>query len=321
MRPYPVRFQPHFKHRVWGGRALEQYRYQLPHGRIGEGWMIADHTNGTSTAANGKLKGRGLGDIRERFGKKWLGAKGAASSNGRFPLLVKLLDCSDNLSVQVHPGDDYEGLAEGELGKTEMWYVLSAKPGSRIIYGLQDGITRESFTAAVAEDRILEITKSVDAKAGDSFYIPAGTVHALGSGVLVVEIQQNSDTTYRLFDYNRPDLNGNPRELHLEDSLKVISFGECGAVYIPAAETSPNQWFTLAYSPYFVVEKGISSGVWGNCTNPDSFTILIGCEGSGTLEWKEGSLPVKPADCYLLPAPLGNYSLHGSMTLLRVFLP
>ncbi|MFS0836798.1 type I phosphomannose isomerase catalytic subunit [Paenibacillus sp. 1P03SA] len=321
MKPYPIHFQPDFKHRVWGGRALEEFGYEIPEGHVGEGWMIADHANGTSTVTNGELKGLGLDEVREKLGAEWFGTKGASAGNGRFPLLVKLLDCNDDLSVQVHPGNDYENLAQGELGKTEMWYVLDAKPGAKIIYGLKEGITRSEFEAAVQEDRILDTMMSVEAEKGDSFYIPSGTVHALGSGVLVAEIQQNSDTTYRLYDYNRPGLDGKPRELHIEDSLNVIGFGKAGATFMKTMDAAPNEWLELAASPYFVVEKGVVTAPWNLSTTPESFTLLIACEGSGSLEWADGSLAMKPGDCFLLPATLGGYTLSGSQTVLRSYLP
>ena len=217
------------KERVWGGRTLERFGFELPEGAIGEGWMIGDHPNGTTKVINGELAGLGLDEIREKYGKTLFGTKGFSEKNGRFPLLIKLLDCEDDLSVQVHPNDHYENLAAGELGKTEMWYILDAKPGAKIIYGMKEGVTRESLAEAIAENRIMDCLQEVPVEAGDSFYIPAGTVHALGAGVLVAEIQQNSDTTYRLYDYNRPGLDGKMRELHIEDSLNVIAYEGSGS--------------------------------------------------------------------------------------------
>jgi mannose-6-phosphate isomerase len=203
MKPYPLQFKPEMKERIWGGRALEQFNLEVPEGSIGEAWMIGDHPNGTTKVANGPLEGIGLDEIREKYGKAFFGVKGFAQKNGKFPLLIKLLDCQDDLSVQVHPDDEYEGLPEGELGKTEMWYILDAKPGAKIIYGLKSGVTRDQLTQAIEENRIMDGLQEVTVSAGDSFYIPSGTVHALGSGVLVAEVQQNSDTVYRLYDYNR----------------------------------------------------------------------------------------------------------------------
>ncbi|MBO9608007.1 MAG: class I mannose-6-phosphate isomerase [Paenibacillaceae bacterium] len=323
MKPYPLQFAPEFKERVWGGRALEQFGLTLPPGHIGEGWMIGDHPNGTTRVANGELAGLGLDEVRRTYGAELFGAKGVASGNGRFPLLIKLLDCQDDLSVQVHPSDNYEGLPKGELGKTEMWYVLDAKPGAKIIYGLKPGSTRESFAAAVEEGRILDTLQEVSVAPGDTFYIPAGTVHALGAGVLVAEIQQNSDTTYRLYDYDRPGLDGKPRELHIADSLRVTAFDNAGASRSSTAGSAPNEWLQLAASPYFIVEKAAIEGSLAAATTPDSFTIVVVCDGEGELAWGDGAnaQPLAAGQCYLLPAALGGYAIGGKLTVLRSYLP
>ncbi|MDO3682100.1 type I phosphomannose isomerase catalytic subunit [Paenibacillus ehimensis] len=321
MKPYPLQCKPEFKERVWGGRALEQFGLELPEGPIGEGWMIGDHPNGTTTVVNGELAGMGLDQIREQYGSEFFGSKGFSEKNGRFPLLIKLLDCQDDLSVQVHPNDHYERLPQGELGKTEMWYILDAKPGAKIIYGLKDGVTREQLAQAIEQNRILDCLNEVTAEAGDSFYIPAGTVHALGAGVLVAEIQQNSDSTYRLYDYDRLGLDGKPRELHIEDSLNVIAYENSGATYMKTNLNASGEWLTLARSPFFVTEKGRVEGSWPLQTSPESFVIHIICEGTGSIRWADGELNVKPGECYLLPANLGSYSLEGSMTVLRSYLP
>ncbi|WP_123041733.1 type I phosphomannose isomerase catalytic subunit [Cohnella candidum] len=321
VKPYPLHFRPEFKERVWGGRALERFGFDVPAGAIGEGWMIADHPNGVSHVTNGPLSGQGLDAVREAYGETWFGAKGSHSGNGRFPLLIKLLDCNDDLSVQVHPNDHYAGLPKGELGKTEMWYVLSAKPDAKIIYGLQPGVTRESMAQAIEEGRIMDTLQVVPVEAGDTFYIPAGTVHALCAGVVVAEIQQNSDTTYRLYDYDRPGLDGKPRELHIEDSLNVTAFEGSDATRMKTDGAKPGEWHTLASSPYFRTEKGVVDGAWKLATTPDSFVILIVCEGEGTIGWADGSLQAKSGDCFLLPAPLGEYTLDGNMTVLRSQVP
>ncbi|HZG56469.1 type I phosphomannose isomerase catalytic subunit [Paenibacillus sp.] len=319
--PYPLKFVPEFKERVWGARELERFGFELPPGNIGEGWMIGEHPNGTTAVESGPLAGVRLDELRERFGAEWLGSRGISAKTGRFPLLIKLLDCSDDLSVQVHPNDDYARLGAGELGKTEMWYVLDAKPGAKIIYGLREGVERAALAAAIAEGRILECLHEVEASAGDTFYIPAGTVHALGAGVLVAEIQQNSDTTYRLYDYDRPGLDGKPRELHIEDSLNVIAYDGAGASYGKTELAGDNAWLQLAASPYFTVEKGRIGGEWALSTSADSFQILIACEGSGAIRWAGGEAALRPGDCYLLPANLGAYTLAGDATVLRSYIP
>ncbi|TVX92009.1 type I phosphomannose isomerase catalytic subunit [Paenibacillus agilis] len=319
--PYPLKFQPEFKERVWGGRALEQFGLELPEGHIGEGWMIGDHPNGITQIVNGELAGKGLDEVREQFGREWFGTKGFSEKNGRFPLLIKLLDCNDDLSIQVHPTDEYEGLPKGELGKTEMWYVLDAKPGAKIIYGLKENVDRTALAQAIEEGHIMDALQEVPVQAGDSFYIPAGTVHALCAGVVVAEVQQNSDTTYRLYDYNRPGLDGKPRELHIEDSLNVIAYEGAGATRMKTDDAKPNEWLQLAQSPYFVVEKGIVSTPWELSTTAESFVILVICDGTGTLSWEQGSIEFRSGECFLLPANLGSYTLDGSCTVLRSVAP
>ncbi|MDQ0061009.1 mannose-6-phosphate isomerase, class I [Paenibacillus harenae] len=321
VKPYPLQFQPEMKERIWGGRALEGFGLTLPEGSIGEGWMIGDHPNGTTKVMNGELAGTGLDVIRETYGREWFGSQGFSEKNGRFPLLIKLLDCNDDLSIQVHPTDEYEGLPQGELGKTEMWYILDAKPGAKIIYGLKDGIDRAAMEAAISEGRIMDTLQEVSVEAGDAFYIPAGTVHALCSGVVVAEIQQNSDTTYRLYDYDRPGLDGQLRELHIEDSLNVIAYEGAGAQRMKTDGAAPSEWLTIATSPYFIVEKGIVEAPWQLATSAQSFVILVIAEGQGSLKWAEGELAVKAGECFLLPATLGSYELSGSMTVLRSVVP
>lgn len=321
IKPYPLQFKAEMKERIWGGRALEDFGLALPPGAIGEGWMISDHPNGITRVMNGPLQGFGLDQVREQYGKEWFGTHGSAVSNGRFPLLIKLLDCNDDLSVQVHPTDDYIGLPESESGKTEMWYILSAKPGAKIIYGLKENIDAKAMARAVELGLVMDTLHEVSVKAGDAFYIPAGTVHALCSGVVVAEIQQNSDTTYRLYDYNRPGLDGKLRELHVEESLKVIAYDNAGASRMNTMNMEPGEWLTIASSTYFLVEKGLIKDSEAAATSPDSFVILVIAEGDGRLSWEEGEQPVRAGECFLLPATLGRYELSGSLTVLRCSVP
>jgi mannose-6-phosphate isomerase len=321
VKPYPLQFRPEFKERIWGARALERFGFDLPEGNIGEAWMIGEHPNGTTSVVGGPLNGVALDELRTRYGTQWFGTRGISAKTGRFPLLIKLLDCSDDLSVQVHPHDDDEHLAAGELGKTEMWYVLDARPGAKIIYGLQEGVDRDAMAAAIAENRVLDCLNEVHVQAGDTFYIPAGTVHALGAGVLVAEIQQNSDTTYRLYDYGRLGLDGRPRDLHIEDSLRVIAYNGAGASYGKSDVAGDHQWLRLAASPYFIVEKGRVHGEWTLSTSTDSFQIVIVCDGEGCIRWVDGEVAMQAGDCFLLPASLGTYALHGNATVLRSYIP
>lgn len=321
LNPYPLRFEPVFKERIWGGKNLEKIGLQLPSDKIGESWMIADHLHGTTIVTNGPLAGHGMDQIRDEFGTVFFGEGGVSQKNGRFPILIKLLDCNDDVSVQVHPDNDYVKLSDGELGKTEMWYVLESKPGASIIFGLHPGVDRAKLERAIRENRIMDCLRRVPVKQGDAFYFPAGTVHALSAGVVVAEIQQNSDTTYRLYDYERPGLDGKLRELHIEDALNVITYDDSTAAAVHAHSNQGNQWVQLVQSPYFVVEKGCVQDTWTQSTPSYHFEVIVIIEGSGSLSWTGGSMEVKLGECYLLPANLGEYTLEGSLTLLKTRLP
>lgn len=316
---YPLLFHPIFKGRVWGGRALEQYG-PLPPGPMGEAWILGEHLQGTNMVANGPYEGLSLTEVRERHGAALVGSNKKAGVAGRFPLLFKLLDACDNLSVQVHPDDGDPHLPPGEFGKTEMWYVLSARPGSRVVYGLKDGVSREDIRRAVEGNNLEASLNFAEAPKGASFLVPAGLVHALGSGLVVAEIQQSSDTTYRLYDYGRVGLDGKPRELHVERALESIRQPEPLPRPLVATE-SEDSWVALALSAHFIVEKRSVIKSFTQQVNPISFEVLLPVGGCGTLQWEEGTLPLQPGKPVLVPASLGQYSVSGPVEILRTRLP
>ncbi len=317
---YPLLFEPVFKERVWGGRRLSRWFPALPEGRIGEAWVLSGHPQGPTRVANGPLAGETLPALQGRFGAELVGTRGAAAKSGGFPLLFKLLDANDDLSVQVHPSDDYEGLPPGELGKTEMWVVLDAEPGAKVVYGLKEGVTRDDFATAVAEGRTMEVLQQREVRPGDVLYVPAGTVHALGTGLLVAEIQQSSDTTYRVYDYNRLGLDGKPRELHIEHALAVAGYGKPPEVVHPG-DPGTNRWQEIVRSPYFVTCQGRCAGEWAQEISPESFQAIMVLEGSGSIRWDGGETPLQAGATALVPASLGRYTLQGTFRALRVTLP
>jgi mannose-6-phosphate isomerase len=317
---YPLLFEPIFKERVWGGRKLARWFPDLPTGPIGEGWVLSDHPQGPTPVTNGPLAGETLRSLRERYGAALLGTRGVAGSTGDFPLLFKLLDCGDDLSVQVHPSDEYEGLPPGELGKTEMWVVLEAEPGAQVVYGLKPGTTPESFAQAVHEGRTMDALRTMEVQTGDVLYVPSGTIHALGKGLLVAEIQQSSDTTYRVYDYNRLGLDGKPRELHVEHALRVTDYGEPPAPAHPAVP-APGQWQAIVTSPFFVVSQGRCEGSWSQASSPESFQTIMVLEGEGAIAWDGGRTDLRAGAVVLVPAALGTYELTGSFRALLVTLP
>ncbi len=220
MKPYPLVFRPSFKERIWGGTKLKKIlnctRWE---GNIGEAWVASDHPNGKSVIANGKFTGKTLSDLLQ-ICPEWF--SGSYVSN--FPLLVKLLDSNDELSVQVHPDDEYAIRNEdGESGKTECWYIIESEPGAEIVFG-HKAKNKKEFIKLSNEDKWNELLVRVPVKPGDFFFIPSGTVHALGKGIVLLEVQQNSDITYRIYDYNRVGLDGKKRDLHFGHALNVIKF-------------------------------------------------------------------------------------------------
>ena len=230
---YPMVLAPTFVERVWGGRRLDTwYPAELPAGPIGEAWALSAHASAPSTVTNGALSGVRLDSVWAKFSRCISGKAGA-----RFPVLVKLIHAAKDLSVQVHPDDTYEGLAPGQAGKSEMWLVLHAEPGASIVHGVNEGVTRRDLASAAQAGSIEECLCRVPVQAGDVVPVPPGTIHALGAGTVVAEVQQNSDTTYRLWDYNRPGLDGKPRQLHLQDGLAVASVAAAPSITRPAAGT------------------------------------------------------------------------------------
>lgn len=221
MLPYVLKMEPVLQSRVWGGRALETLGRTLPDDLpYGESWEVADLPEGTSKVANGPLAGRSLAEVRQLWGKDLVG------EHRVFPLLVKYLHAADDLSVQVHPGfRNLESLAEmfgeGVHSKDEAWLILDAEPGASILWGVKSRITRENLEAGLRDGTVVDLLRRIEVKAGDVFRVPPGTIHAICAGVLLLEIQEPSDTTYRLFDYNRPGLDGKPRPLHIEQAVHV----------------------------------------------------------------------------------------------------
>jgi mannose-6-phosphate isomerase len=329
--PYPLQFTPIFKDAIWGGRSLETVLgRKIPDGIVAESWEIAAHPNGQTQIANGPLAGQTLADAQKRWGEELLGSRNRrALESGKFPLLIKLLDANRWLSVQVHPDDAY-GLAHAnDYGKTEMWVVLHAAPGAEVIYGLKAGTTPEGFAQAVTEDRVEDVLHRVTVAKGNVVFVPAGTVHALGPGLVVAEIQQNSDTTYRIYDWGRMGADGKPRELHIEQALEVIDWqqAEPGLV-VPQIAPAGQKGVgieAIGHCAYFHTERiliGAGRVYAGECTG-ESFEIWAVLSGAVRLEWAEGSIDLTGVSWVLLPASLGAYRLTASKQsmLLRVVTP
>lgn len=328
-RIYPLTFEPVFRDYIWGGRRLETLLGRhLPPGIVAESWDISGHASTPTRVRQGYWQGRTLPEVLEALGLDLVGHNSREMlARGRFPLLIKLLDANRDLSVQVHPDDAYAREHEGgELGKTEMWYVLHAEPGTELIYGLARGVTKDSFRAALQDGSLHTQLHRVAIAPGDAIFVPAGTVHALLAGAVVAEIQQNSDTTYRVYDWGRLGADGRPRPLHIDKALEVIDWTRIEPSkqsLILLSNTGGVCHTQLVACPHFSVERlEMSAGAAfeGRC---DGSTFEIwGCvAGKGLLEWTGGDLPLAAVNFVLLPAVLGNYRVcaQEAATWLRVY--
>lgn len=310
---YPLRFQSCYFKKVWGGRQLESIlgRMLPPDAPIGESWEISDHPHGRSVVFNGPDVGKTLQTLIANYGALLLGTRVFAKYGANFPLLMKYIDAQQMLSVQVHPDDAYAAAHAGEAGKTEMWYVLHAEPDSCLIAGLNPGVTAEQFRDALAQGDPGRLLYHLPVSTGDSLFIPAGRIHAIMPGLLILEIQQNSDTTYRLYDWGRMGLDGKPRELHVEQAMAVANWTD----YPPLAGTPPpeiedgNSRTVLASCPYFTVEKYDLQHGRTFMSDGSSFRMLNCVAGSGVLSWEGGTETLSVGDSLLLPASLLCYIL------------
>lgn len=323
---YPLKFQPVYKSYLWGGRNLERFGKTLPEGIVAESWEISCHPNGVSVIGNGEYSGTPLTAFIADFTDKIMGTALPAKNLTKFPLLVKLIDANDQLSVQVHPGDVYAASHEnGELGKNEMWYILEAKPGAELIYDVRVGITKTAFAQAVNNGTIESCLKKLPVFPGDVINIPAGLVHAIGAGIILAEIQQNSDITYRVYDYGRIDANGNKRPLHIEKALEVIDFNSGNRREKAEGLTiRPNvnvQKKYLVANPYFAVELDTIQGLMDERADGSKFYIYFITEGSGEIRYDNGSVPIAQGESVLIPAALGAYTLQGNLKALKTYVP
>ncbi|WP_435169755.1 mannose-6-phosphate isomerase, class I [Paenibacillus glycanilyticus] len=311
MANQPIFLEPVFQERIWGGKQLrEQFHYDIPSDRTGECWAVSAHPNGQSVVHNGPYKGLKLGELWEQE-PQLFGSKAA-----KFPLLTKILDASDDLSVQVHPDDAYAQVNEnGELGKTECWYILGCEPGAEIIYG-HSAATKEQFKQMVDAGEWNQLLTKVTVKPGDFFYVPSGTLHALGKGIQVLETQQSSDTTYRIYDYDRKDDKGTTRELHLDKGIEVTTVPHVDAETSFSTETvGGTEVTTFVSNSFFTVQKWNTSSE-SAFPEPAKFTICSVLDGTGELENSTGSYPLKKGDHFILPLGFGSFTLRGQLELI-----
>ena len=303
----PVKLSPAFKDYIWGGQRLKtEYNKKSDLHKLAESWELSTHKDGESVILNGKFKNETLSEYIKKNPWDVLGKNARAFDF--FPILIKFIDAKDNLSIQVHPDDEYSLKNNGEYGKTEMWYILDCDEDSFLYYGFKEKITKDEFKKRIEENTLLEVLNSVKVKKGDVFFIEAGTVHAIGKGIVICEIQQNSNTTYRVYDYNRKDANGNSRPLHIDKAVEV-------SVTAPAKnyETVGD---TLAKCKYFTVEKAEITCTKTFQITKDCFKSVIVIDGNGILEMGDFKTDINKGDSIFIPAQDSEYKITGNCSVI-----
>lgn len=310
----PLKLSPAFKDYLWGGTRLrDDFNKSCSLERIAESWELSCHSDGLSYISG---TGKTLRDYIMTEGRAVLGTNCRRFSD--FPVIVKLIDANESLSVQVHPDDEYAMETEGESGKTEMWYVIDCEPDSFLLYGLNRELTKEQFSGSIKDNTFMDYVKKVPVKKGDVFFIRPGTVHAIGKGILLAEIQQNSNTTYRIYDYGRTDKDGNLRELHTEKAcdVSILSPSEPYPANSPVKHSGYTETLLSACS-YFTVHRLVISSAARLCADSSSFEHILVTEGTGILEGKNFSMDFSRGDSIFIPAGYGSYSLSGNCLIIK----
>ncbi|MBQ8174827.1 MAG: class I mannose-6-phosphate isomerase [Clostridia bacterium] len=313
---YPMKLTFSPKYRIWGGdRLAREYGKRSEIDRLGETWELSVRQDTMSLVENGIFAGKTLADVISTVGHD---AVSPSYDGTHFPLLIKLIDARDDLSVQVHPDDAYAAARENDLGKTEMWVVLAAGEGAKLVFGLADGVDRTAFEQAVENGRIEDTLAFRPVHAGDVFFIPSGMIHAIGAGIVLAEIQQNSDLTYRVYDYDRRQSDGSLRELHIRQALDVVrpfTDDEVEAIRFEARIDQDGE-NTLAHCRYFRTERLHVTNRVVLSADAKSFHALLCTEGVGSILFGGEEYPLKKGDCYFIPAKTGEYTLAGTLDVL-----
>ncbi|WP_281524081.1 mannose-6-phosphate isomerase, class I [Dolosigranulum pigrum] len=312
MSTEPIFLTPVLQDKIWGGKKFQtEFGFDLPSDTVGEAWVISTHPNGESTVASPEqYTGMGLNDLYHQHPELF-----GVDESGTFPLLTKILDAKEDLSVQVHPDDEYGQEHEGELGKTECWFVISADEDATIIYG-HNAQTEEEFRRLVEAGEWDELLREVPVKAGDFFYVPHGTIHAIKGGITILETQQNSDTTYRVYDYNRTNKDGNTRELHLEDSIAVSNIPHID----PAIQQQEDRVGMSAITHYLTNEYfsvyrwQIRDQLVVDLTG--DYTLVTVLDGQGMIEIDRESYPIEKAQSFIIPHGVSSVTLFGDLDMI-----
>jgi mannose-6-phosphate isomerase len=321
---YPIRFEPILKEKVWGGNKLVNKFGKIATNDLppGESWEISGLPGDESIVANGFLAGNNLNELLEVYMGDLTGDSVYEKFGDEFPLLIKFIDATDNLSVQVHPNDGLAMEMHHAYGKSEMWYILSAEEDSVIYCGFKPGTDKQQYQTALKNGSLPDLLNGIKAKSGDTFWLPAGTIHAIGKGIVLAEIQQASDITYRVFDWNRTGTDGQPRELHTELAERALDFSSNGGrVEVP--EPAPDSTINLVRSDYFTTNRlSLSNSLTRDYNLLDSFVIFICIDGQSVLNWEHGTESILSGECILLPASVRDITLEPrpACTLLEVYI-
>ncbi|MGL9887239.1 mannose-6-phosphate isomerase, class I [Enterococcus sp. DIV1726a] len=307
----PMFLKPIFQEKIWGGSRLRSvFGFDIPNDKIGEDWAISAHPHGVSVVENGEYQGQKLDELwqnhKELFGNP---------TEPVFPLLIKILDAEDELSVQVHPDDAYGMKHEGELGKTECWYIIDAEPGAEIIYG-HHAKTREELAEMIQEGRWDDLLKKVPVKKGDFFYVPSGTIHAIGKGIMILETQQSSDTTYRVYDYDRKDANGNTRELHIQQSIDVTTVPAITPqIQMKEVRKGNSSIVTYLETEFFNVYEWDIKGIT-SFKKQAPYTLATVIDGAGELVVNEKIYPLTKGASFILPNDVTEWTVQGELSII-----
>ncbi len=319
MKLYPLQFEPILKERIWGGEKLKNVLNKPITSTItGESWELSTVEGDVSVVANGEYKGKSLSELINNNPNEILGTKVHQQFGKQFPLLFKYLDAREDLSIQVHPNDELAKKRHNSFGKTEMWYVLQADEGSRIIVGFKDDSSPKEYVKHLEDDTLISILDTVKTKAGDVFFLETGTVHAIGAGILIAEIQQTSDITYRLYDFNRKDAQGNTRELHVDLALDAINYNKVDTQ--KKYDKDLNQSNTVVDCPYFTTNFLPLNGEISIDKLGDTFTVYMCVDGSFELETNGVKFEYTKGDTVLIPAALKSFSISGKASILEIYI-
>jgi mannose-6-phosphate isomerase len=307
MNIHPLKFHPILKERIWGGTKLEEVLHKpITSDITGESWELSTVSGDVSVVSNGDLVDTSLTTLIDKFPEALLGKSVVTRFGKEFPILIKFIDAKQDLSIQLHPNDELAQKRHNSFGKTEMWYVMDADEESELIVGFNKNVTKEEYSKSLEEDTLLELLNYEPVKEGDTFFINTGKIHAIGAGVMLAEIQQTSDVTYRVFDFNRKDKAGNLRELHTQMALDAIDYDKKDDFKV-AYDTTSDYANTMVDSPYFKTNfLNLTKDFEQDTATRDSFTIYMCVAGSATVETNEGIVDIHKGETVLVPA-MANY--------------